>query len=305
MRLTSRRIVLLVLGVVVLLFGGCVGSFLLWVAVSTDSAASEADQFLSLLILDDLHAAYKETSAELRTTQSEERFVAEVDRLGLSDYELTIWLDRTLERRGHNRFKGKMLTNWGEDDEFTVEVVKEDGEWRVLSFNDEARELIGPGAWFRQPPDDEEMLKLIYDTTAGFIAAIEKGSLRSFYDSASLAFRIEIPFSRFDTAFRSFIDEEIDISSVLGMKPVLDGPPLLESVRHGEVRSDTLMISGYYPVQPSPVPFKYTYFYAHPDWMLYRFLVKAPAEDALDPNQCLRWLRDNPGKSIEECFQEE
>ena len=304
MRLSTRRIVLLILGGLVLLFGGCVGSFLLWVAVSTDDAALEANQFLSLLILDDVRAAYMESSAEFRTTQSEERFVAQIDRLGLADYELAPWVDRTLERQGHNRIKGKMLTNWAEDVDFSVEVVKEDGEWMVLSFNDKARELIGPGAWFRQTPDDEEVFELITDTMAGFIKAIENKSLRAFYDSASLAFRIEIPFSRFDQAFRHFIDEEIDISAVLDTKPVLDGPPLLGMVSHGEARNDTMVISGYYPVQPTPVPFKFTYFYKHPDWMLYRFLVKAPDKDALDPNQCLRWLRDNPGKSIEDCYQE-
>ena len=298
MRITAKRFALGLLAGGLGLIAACVGGLFLWVAVATDDAAAEADSFLRLLVLDNTREAYLSTSIEFRGTQEQGRFEEEIRLLGLAEYELQTWRDRTVAREGNILLWGKMGNNRDAEQTFHVQLVEEGDDWKVRSFVDLRRSEVGPGAWFRQAPGEEELHRMTDFTIGRFIDAVENGSIREFWEQSSLGMRITIGETVFKNAYQYFIDDQIDISAVRDVEAVFDGFPVLGRAQI----SDTFAISGYYPMEPSPVAFKFTYIYRHPNWGLYRILVKEPDQDTLSPDQCLKWLSDNPGRTIAECF---
>lgn len=250
----------------------CTAGLFLWVAISTSGAATEADKFLGVLSEGEIGLAYKATSSEFQAEQDEGAFGKIFKILNLTEHQLESWRDRSVAGRGivvlQGSFKEKGLT----DHKFTIEMTKEEGEWKVRSVFDRPRIGIGPGAWFQYVPSYRELERLTKKSLMEFDRGVQAGDFSDFYDSMSVGFRLEIPRGTLLRVYQHFIDDQIEFSGLIDSELVLGEPTEFERDKNGDI----LVVTGYYPTETRFVPFSLRYRYEHPNWKLYRVFVEKP-----------------------------
>lgn len=283
--------------------GACTGGAFLWVAVTTNDPAVAAERFLTLIEDGKIHDAYMSTSSQFRLAQDEATFVDFMKRIDMREYSLEPWRDRMMIRENYAELGGTLDQRaWYDDPRFLpfkLDMANEAGEWQVVSFTGPRRELVGPGAWFSHIPNDEDLTKMIRDTLLEFNRTVKLGDFTEFHKNMSLAFRLEIHLIQLQAAYQRFIDNEIDIGAVADLEPIFEKLPYFE--RNNRSLNDVVVVSGYFPTQPFPVPFVIRYRYEHPNWMLYKFLVGFPDLQSLSTEQCMQWLVSRGDKNIEQC----
>lgn len=77
-----------------------------------------------------------------------------------------------------------------------------------------------------------------------------------------------------------------------------------EASGFGERTVNVLIVSGFYPVDSGPVAFTFRYIYEHPDWKLFRVLVKKPDLNEIEPHHCIKWLLTQSNMDPSLCFEE-
>ena len=294
--------------------GGCAGGLMIWTAISTGDSAAAADAFLIAIAQERYQDAYAAASSEFRAAQNEEAFINVASRVDLSQYTLDRWRDRRLESSGKTKIEGKInQAPWFEGGtqtiKFVVDMVDEDGEWKVLSFTGPWRSPpnffeLGPGTWFRQTPTDSQLIDATREVLLGFDQAVKVGDFTEFYDSLSFAFRSDRPVSMLQDAYQHFIDKEIDLSGVSGVDPVFIEATKLDRSR----LTDIMVVRGFYPIEPQPVPFVIRFIYEHPDLKVFRIGVDEPTIENLSPEDCLQFLLregSTEGMKLDRCFDKD
>ncbi len=270
-RAVRRAVLFALLGAVAFIATCAAGNFLL-VYVTTADSAGRADQFLAS-IEEGRHAdAYAFTSKTFRDEQGAEAFADMVARASISDHELVPWQDRTLDSNDSNIYTGTLLTG-GRALPFILRMVKEEGEWRILSLTGPGRTDVGPGAWFRQVPNDAEMKRIATQTMLDFERAVREKDLRRFYDGMWTA-RTDISYWKFELTFQGFIDDEVDLSGVRGVEPEFTDPPRLDRTSSGIL----LVANGRFDAPGGQTPFTFRYKYDHPNWRLFNINVGRPGD---------------------------
>lgn len=306
----KKKIILRSLIVVMFLITTCTGSMFTWVALDTNDSATLADAFLLMLHERKTADAYRgTTTAHFRAMQTPEDFDKVMDLLGLPlTYRLDVWRDRTLELTNRSRIRGTLIDLGGEDVKFTVDMVREQGAWKVNAFVDDDRNGVGPGAWFKQIPLRPDLNILTGESIRQFRESIDAGNMTDFYDYMSDSFTIGITLERLQEAYQPYIDKGIDLTDIEALEPVYLELPAFEDVGIGYeaedsfIVQDVMIIEGYYPLKPLPVPFKFSYVYEHPGWRLFQFKVDEPTIVGLTPEICLQWLLRQEDKNPERCF---
>ena len=100
------------------------------------SGVDDAEKFLALVAKSDLHSAYGLTSSAFQAQLSEESFADQVKRLGLLDNASATWTSREI-KNNQATLSGSVTTKQRGTIPLTMTLVKEDGNWKVLS-------LLGP-----------------------------------------------------------------------------------------------------------------------------------------------------------------
>ena len=132
--------------------GACTGGIFAWIGIATTDVAADADAFLDRLENRDLHEAYTAASSRFRSGQDEIRFFDVIGELHILRASLEPWRDRHLVQGRLTRMWGTVLNQAAERVPFVLDMVKEDGEWKVLAFTDQARVDVGTGVWFSIVP---------------------------------------------------------------------------------------------------------------------------------------------------------
>ncbi len=277
-RAIKRALVLAALGVIAAI-ASCTGIHFLYVFVSTADSAGLADRYLTALGEGKVSEAYQLTSTTFREEQSPEAFADVMDIVSMTGHELTSWQDRTLDHNRFNMYTGSLATESGRAIPFLMEVVEEDGEWRVQALTGPGRHDVGPGAWFRQVPKESMLKSIARDTMLAFHEAIRDEDLLRFYDTMWTT-RTAISFWKFEAAFQHFLDDDVDLSGVQGVEPELVDPPKLDRTSEGTL----LVVNGRFDAEGGQVPFTFRYKYEHPIWRLFNIQVGRPG----DPTFVLR-----------------
>ncbi len=306
----KKKIILRSLIVVIVAVASCTTSMFTWVALDTNDSAGVAENFLHLLHERKTAEAYHDnTTAHFRALQTPEEFHKMMELLGLPlTYRLDVWRDRTLELSNRSRIRGTLLDLGGQDVKFTVDVVRERGDWKVNSFVDVDRANVGPGAWFKQIPLREDLNVLTGGTIRVFRESIEAGDMTEFYDHMSDSFTIGITKERLQIKFQPYMDANYDLTGIELLEPTYQELPVFEDVPLGideddfTTIEDVMVLHGYYPLEPRPVPFKLSYVYEHPEWKLFQFDISEPTISELSPQDCILWLQTQENKDPAQCF---
>jgi hypothetical protein len=271
----------IVLGVIIGVVGfiaACTGGLFLWVYVGTADSAERADSFLASLAQGDVRAAYAQTATAFRHEQDDRQFADVVGKAGIAGYELPSWKDRTLDRNGRNTYFGSVNAEGRRSMPFILEILREGGEWRVLTFTGPGRADVGPGAWFRQTPEPPEMTALVLQSMRDFELAVSSKNFDDLFRTM-YTYRPETSPVVLEAAYREYLDEGVDLSGVRGLAPVFT-----EASQIVRSPSGTLLVAtGRFPVEGAPVPFRFRYKYVHPGWSLYNIDVGRPGDPDLEP----------------------
>ena len=251
----------------------CTGGNFLFVYITTSDSASQTEQFLTAIEEGNIGNAYSITSSAFKEAQSQQAFSEMIAGVSIVSHEMIPWQNRTLDHNGRNSYPGKLVTSRGRTIPFLLEMMEEQGRWKILSLTGPGRTGVGPGTWFQQVPFETEMMSLVTGTMLNFEKAIHDKNLLSFYQTMWTA-RTEISYWLFELAYQKFIDDQIDLSAVRTSKPQFVDRPKLDRTSSGTL----LVVNGNFDTTDGTLPFTFRYIYDHPKWMLHNINVGYPGD---------------------------
>ncbi len=271
-RAVKRALVLAALGVIAAI-ASCTGVHFLYVFLSTADSADVADRYLTALGEGRVSEAYQLTSTGFREEQGPEAFADVLEVASIVGHELDSWENRTLDHNRFNTYVGTLTTESGRSFPFIMEVIEEDGEWRVRTLTGPGRHDVGPGAWFQQVPKEATLKQIARETILAFHEAVRDKDLPRFYETMWTT-RTAISYWKFEAAFQDLLDDDVDLSGVQGIEPEFVDPPKLDRTSEGTL----LVVNGRFDAEGGQVPFTFRYKYEHPVWRLFNINVGRPGE---------------------------
>ena len=252
-----------------------VGLLFLWVAVSTASSAKVADEFFEAILSDDLTEAYELTSGSFLEEQSQDRFAQELMVLRPVHIELNPWEDRVLQRNKFSLLSGTLQTEPGELIPILVQMINEDGVWKVLGMTDHARRSVGPGLWFEQIPIESETRRIVEESLLAMNAAVQIDDFGHFSSIIPRGIRLQSEKSEIGRSFGKLVEQQVDYSDIVDGEAVLVESPYLFEQKvcapfGGGCRSLglELVVTGFYLSDVGRLEFTLMYKYQHPHWVL-------------------------------------
>ena len=251
------RKLLIVLVVLVALLAIILASVFYLTAGITDTA----DGFFSAIEENDIEGAYDRfASEEFRASTSLDEFRAFLEQTALVNYSSATWTSRSVSG-GEGELEGSVTTRDGGTVPITITLVKEAGEWRILSMHKASAGLVEEPSE-KEIPSDEELRRLTDEAMMALARAINARDFDDFYSQASVYWQSQTNADELMSAFRSFIDQNVDLTIIDGMEPVFNEVPAIDD-------DDLLILKGYYATQPSVTYFELKHVYEHPDWKLF------------------------------------
>ncbi len=113
----------------------------------------------------------------------------------------------------------------------------------------------------KEVPGDSEMIKIVNETMVLFAESVKKKDFSDLYNSIAKLWQNQITPEKIETAFKSLLDANVDITGIKGKDPVFSEKPYIDS-------KGILLVKGYYLIQPYAVNFNLGYLFEYPVWKL-------------------------------------
>ena len=252
--------------VCVLGLGLCVGLAVALVGglfALTKPVVELSEQFLARIGTGKIGEAYASAGDDLRAQQDEASFTAAVKQLGLTDFASVSWHNRQIENR-NGLAEGTVTTRRGGTKPVSVRLAREDGRWAVTGMSYGGAELTTAAR--PAVPSDEELERLTAETLLDFNRAVKTRDFTAFHEKLADVWKKEVTPEQLQTAFHQFLDQDVDIGPIRGVKPRLARPAAVNE-------NGTIIVSGQYPIQPSPVRFGLEFAREGGAWKLSRIKV--------------------------------
>jgi hypothetical protein len=193
--------------------------------VLTRPVVDASEQFLTLVGEGKIAEAYAATADGLRAQQDEASFTRAITQLGLTEYASATWHNREINNHD-GMAEGTVHTKDGHDKPIYVQLVHEDGQWRVvgLKFGGLALALLGDSPLV---PPAEELELLATATLLDFDKAVKAQDFTSFYANLSELWRGQTTPEQLKQSFEAFIDKQVDIAAISTVTPQLTSPASL------------------------------------------------------------------------------
>jgi len=245
--------------VIVLVVFGIMGAGVVVVFQLTAGIVDTTDHFFTAVRTGDLDQAAAFLSAEFKASTSQAELETFLAHSSLLRYRSATWDSRSIENdKGY--LEGTIETDGGGKVPVTVTLVKEAGTWRIHSIAKETAGLVSQGGE-TELPREEELRNLATATLLDLAHAINSQNFEDFYHKVAKLWQAQTNVGELHEAFRSFMDQHIDLTGLHGLEPVFSMEPQL-----GE--DGVLRLEGYFPSQTSVTIFGLGYVYEHPQWKL-------------------------------------
>lgn len=149
---------------------------------------------------------------------------------------------------------------------FDYSFQKISGDWQLLQIN----LVVNPPGENLTIPSMEELKQLARAQTRRFGKSITKQDFSYFHQDASKTFRSEVSLAKFSTIFRSFFENNADLSWIGSTPPIFDAPPSLNT-------NGQLALQGYFPVEPR-VNFEYGFVNEDSQWKITSVNISIPSD---------------------------
>ena len=294
--LLPRRVVLAASLCLIALLTGCSHA----PSAAQDPEAA-ANGFFALIEKGDARAAYDSAAFGFQVAQTFDAFLSNARELGLVGGQPPAWTRKALDG-AETRLDGTVITQFGTPINISVTLTPDGKDWKLFSLRtsigrQEAENrftVVGKGSDFNdvyhQPmPDSKQLADLVHDTLTTFNTAAQRADFHDFFNSVSEYWKNGLQPYRGAAAdagnvnkdqfqsvqadsrltekmlkdhFQGFVDKKIELSSVAGLPPVFDRPPLI-------TQNGFLDLYGHFDAPQYRVYFFLEYVYELPHWKLF------------------------------------
>jgi hypothetical protein len=137
-------------------------------------------------------------------------------------------------------------------------------------------------AWAQDIPAPAQIHALVKATMLDFALAVKAKDFSAFHKNIAKFWQAQTSATELAKIFKSFIEQEIDLTALDDLEPVYSKKPALNS-------QGWLTVEGEYPTKPSAVNFTLKYKREGPDWKLVGIEVNvAPSRPAIPPEETLK-----------------
>lgn len=253
--MTDRRKIFIVIGAI-LLMGSAIFAFVMFL---TSGLVETTDEFFALVKDGKLEQAYESTATEFKKKTNFEEFKLVLTKTTLDKYESAFWSKREIiNNEGY--LDGTVTNSLGGTLPLHVDLIKENGEWKVYGLDLKA---AGLSLLDTAPPlpSDEESMTLAKNTMTSFIDGMLAKSFASFYETISQTWKGQTSPEKLDQSFKVFIDTDVDFSWVKTVEPVLPVKPSLDE-------NHILTVQGVFPGEQMGMGFQFRYVNENKAWQL-------------------------------------
>lgn len=279
---TGKKI-LIILGIIIAVIALIIGL----VFYLTKNLPQSADLFFNLIAQGKTSEAYQSTAKGFQAAMSQDAFDKFLKETNLSDFSGTSWSSRQIED-GRGYLEGTITLRNGEKIPLKIELVKENGVWKIFSLTiskaglketaeepeeekveeeeGEKEEEIG-----KYLPSEAEAQELARETLILFSKAVEQKNFTDFYESVSKTWQKQISPDELYSTFESFITNEIDLTKTPSATIKFTEAPAIDDDGLLVLEGQALDVSGTAEID---LYFELTYFFEQGTWKLFGIHIK-------------------------------
>jgi len=233
---------------------------LIFVFRLTSGIVDVADQFFKAVQAKDFSEAYTYVAEDFQAATSLEQLKTFLEQSALVNYSDASWSSREITTL-QGKLEGTIKTIDGGSVPVTMTFVKEEGKWKILYIEKTTAGLALKEETTKSVPPLDEINLMTAEAMHELALAINARDFSNFYAKLSKLWQSQTTADDLYNAFKSFSDQNVDLTILEGMDPVFDQPPKIDE-------KGMLILEGYYPTQPSVTYFDLKYLYEHPAWKL-------------------------------------
>jgi len=253
-------------GKVVLIVLAVIAAIIVIAFSATSGLPKAADAFFTLIGQGQVEAAYRSTAQEFQAATSPEQFTGFLSASALDQYARGRWTSRSIENK-QGKLEGTVTTRTGGEIPLTLEFVKENGEWKLLTLRKSEAGITGPAAPAAPTTPAATELQRMTGEAMGLLAdAINRRDFNLFHRSVAPIWQKQTTPDELKSAFSAFIERRIDLTPLVSRTPVFTREPSVDG-------DGVLAVEGRYDVDP-PVKFTVKFFHEQSRWQLMGINVK-------------------------------
>jgi hypothetical protein len=223
----------------------------------TRGAASTADAFFEAVRAERMGDAQRYLSEGFRAATDADALARYLDASQMHRVTATRWHSRSVSG-GQARLEGTLTTESGGSVPIAIDLVKEQGAWKIHHIS------RGPAGLHAEPavpdaPSTEAALALIQTTTRDFVTSLEAGDMTHFHGAISRLWRSQYSVADLEEAYRVFLDLRVDYGELNRLVPQLDAAPAVDG-------RGVLTLAGHFPTEPNRARFEYSYVREDGQW---------------------------------------
>lgn len=226
----------------------------------TSGIVDVADNFFAAAADQDYETAYTFLSSDFKTATTMDELKQFLAQSAVGDYSKGHWSSRSVSG-GQGELEGEIETRDGGSVPIKVTLVKEEGNWKILTIQKDPAGLIESESSGTAIPDQQRLTTLTDESMHDFALAVNERDFGAFHNNISALWKSQISKDELYDVFKSFSEREVDLTVLEGMTPVFSDEPYIDD-------NGVLRLVGYYPTQPSVTNFRLSYLYEHPEWKL-------------------------------------
>ncbi|MBN8430165.1 hypothetical protein JF535_04780 [Microbulbifer salipaludis] len=251
-----NKLLKIVLGVV-----GVVALAISAVFYLTSGMVKVADELFLAASRGDTEKAYSLLSDDFKSGTSQEDLKKYFIANSLNNFKEASWESRSTSG-GRGSLKGSITTREGGVIPITLNFVKSDSDWKIYSIQKPSSGLQVESEL--QMPSENEQLNLVTNSMQVFAESVNEKSMKKFHSTFSSMFKMQFTPEKLDEAYGSFYQAGVDLTVLENIEPKINSSAAIDD-------NGVLVISGYYPTEPSQVKFTQKFAYEGLNWKLIGF----------------------------------
>jgi uncharacterized protein YxeA len=244
---------------------GIVCVFVLAIAAAfffTADMTATADEFFTAVKNKDMEKAYTYLSEDFQSGTTKKDLQEYLKSNSFSKFKEANWQSRSFNG-GRGDLTGSIATDTGGVIPITLSFVKEENDWKIYSIQ-KPSSGIQEETTSIEIPSEQVLVKLVNKSMSVFSDSVNEKSMVKFHSHVSNLWQQQFSPEKFDEAFGSFYELDIDLALLESFSPQFSAKPNIDE-------DGVLLIKGHYPTQPNQVYFEQKYLFEGLGWKLIGF----------------------------------
>lgn len=210
--------------------------------------------------------AYTSTAKEFQTATTLDQFKTFVAWTKLANFQSASWTEREVNNN-QGILKGTVTLDDGAKLPFEINLIKEDGQWKIFTMNIPQGGLTDQTTATQTIPSQTATTVMVQKAMELFATAVNKWDFTAFYNNIAKVWQDQTSAADLLKAFQVFVDNKIDFSFTSTMEPTYAAVPTIDE-------NGILDIQGTFAAQDGTVIFEQKYFQENGEWKLFGFNVQ-------------------------------